>query len=85
MHRDRLRLVDDEDRVVFIEHRQAFAERGTRSLHLFGTGGSGQSAGADGNLTIESSGATGDASVTVRDGGSIFVGGLPGGGTLAIR
>ncbi len=52
---------------------------------VVGTGGSGQSAGADGNLTIESSGATGDASVTVRDGGSIFVGGLPGGGTLAIR
>ncbi len=52
---------------------------------VVGTGGSGQSAGADGNLTIESSGATGNASVTVRDGGSIFVGGLPGGGTLAIR
>ncbi|UNK80703.1 hypothetical protein MNQ96_06415 [Sphingopyxis granuli] len=52
---------------------------------VVGTGGSGQSAGADGNLTIESSGATGNASVTVRDGGSIFVGGLPGGGLLAIR
>lgn len=52
---------------------------------VVGTGGSGQSAGAGGNLTIESSGATGNASVTVRDGGSIFVGGLPGGGLLAIR
>jgi len=69
---------------IYVEGEGLFIGDASAAL-VVGTGGSGQSAGADGNLTIESSGATGDASVTVRDGGSIFVGGLPGGGTLAIR